>query len=102
MTEVAVDTVAEPAARRLSWKAFGVLMAGALVGILGVIPYSLTLSGPLPPLPIPLWPLLTRQVIQNLVLIAAATGLGLWLGGKVGLGAPLLRAWLAGDPEAPA
>ena len=30
------------------------------------------------------------------------TGLGLWLGAKVGLGAPLLTSLLAGDADAPA
>ncbi|MFQ6059014.1 MAG: CPBP family intramembrane glutamic endopeptidase [Anaerolineae bacterium] len=86
--------------RRLTWKVFGVLMAGALVGLLAVLPYTLTLAGPLPPLPIPLWLLLILQTVQNLVLFAIAIGLGLWLGGKVGLGAPVLRGWLAGAPEA--
>ena len=86
--------------RRLTWKVFGVLMAGALVGLLAYLPYVLTLMGPLPPLPIPLWLLLVVGTIQNLLLFAAATGLGLWLGGRVGLGAPVLRDWLAGDPQA--
>lgn len=87
--------------RRLTWKVFGVLMTGAVVGLLAVMPYYFTLVEPPPSLPIPLWLLLILGAVQNLMLFAVAIGLGLWLGGKVGLGAPLLRAWLAEDSEAP-
>jgi hypothetical protein len=52
-------------------------------------------------MPIPLWLALVIGVIQNLLLFAGAIALGLWLAPKVGLGAPLLRGWLAGDPAAP-
>ncbi len=101
MAEITLSAEAQQADRRLTWKLFGVLMLGAVIGLLGVIPYSLSLSGPLPPLPIPLWLLLILQIGENLLLFAAATGLGLWLGRKVGLGAPILRGWLAGEPDAP-
>ncbi len=87
--------------RRLTWKVFGVLVMGALVGVWAVIPYTFTLRGLPPALPIPFWLLLVIGTVQNLLLFAGVTALGLWLGGKVGLGAPVLRAWLAGDPEAP-
>ena len=87
--------------RWLSWKVFGVLMLGALIGVAGIIPYSLALA-PLPAiLPMPVEILLLLSVAQNMVLFGVTTALGLWLGGKVGLGAPMLRAWLSGDPEAP-
>ncbi|MFQ5593941.1 MAG: CPBP family intramembrane glutamic endopeptidase [Anaerolineae bacterium] len=102
MAETTLNVEEQPADRRLTWKLFAVLMLGAVIGLLGVIPYSLSLSGPLPPLPIPLWLLLILQIFQNLVLFAVATALGLWLGRKVGLGAPILRGWLAGEPDAPA
>lgn len=51
---------------------------------------------------IPFWLLLLVHVVQTLVLTAIATSISLWLGGKVGLGAPLLRDWLAGRPTAAA
>ena len=87
--------------RWLSWKVFGVLMLGALIGVAGIIPYSLALA-PLPAiLPMPVEVLLLLSVAQNMVLFGVTTAIGLWLGGKVGLGAPMLRAWLSGDPEAP-
>jgi len=84
----------QPGDRRLGWKVFGVLMIGALVGVWAVLPYSFALTGLPPSMPVPLWLLLAIGTLQNLVLFAALTGLGLWLGGKVGLGAPVLRAWL--------
>lgn len=87
--------------RALSWKVFGVLMLGALLGVVGILPYSLALT-PLPSfLPVPLEVLLLSSILQNMVLFAVTTAVGLWLGGKIGLGAPMLRDWLTGDPEAP-
>ena len=85
----------------LTWKIFGLLVGGALVGSLAIIPYALSLQELPPSLPIPLWLLLLIGTVQNLLLFAGVTALGLWLGGKVGLGAPVLRAWLAGDDKAP-
>ena len=94
--------VAAPA--RAGWQVFGVLMAGALVGVVGILPYVLTLLDRLPSgvagaLP-SRWVLLPLQIGQSMVLLGAATALGLWLGPKVGLGAPLLYGLVAGDPEA--
>ena len=61
--------------RRLTWKTFGVLMTGALVGVFGIFPYALTLQGPLlrdlgVELP-PLWLLVPVQALQTLLLVAA-------------------------------
>jgi len=71
--------------RRLTRKVFGVLVMGALVGSLAVLPYTITLRGLPPALPIPLWLLLVIGTVQNLLLFAGVTALGLWLGGKGGL-----------------
>jgi len=78
-------------------------MAGALVGVVGILPYVLTLLERLPPsvadsLP-PLWVLLPIQLAQSLVLVGLATALGLWLGPKVGLGAPEIYDLVRGDRE---
>jgi hypothetical protein len=75
-------------------------MAAALVGVLAVLAYSLTLTKLPSEVPIPLWLLLVIGVVQNLLIFGAASWLGLWLGGRVGLGAPLLRSWLSGDRQA--
>ncbi len=86
-----------PSNGRLSLKVFAILVAGGVFGSLANLPYVLSLTK-LPP--IPMWQLLLGTTLQALVLMAVITGLGLWLGGKVGLGAPLLKAWLAGDSNA--
>ena len=88
----------------VTWRVFGVLMAGALVGVVAILPYVLTLLERLPPsvgesLP-SMWVLLPLQVAQSLVLIGLATALGLWLGPKVGLGAPQIYGLVRGDREA--
>lgn len=93
-----------PAHHRAVWRVFGVLMAGGLVGVVGILPYTLTLldrfpggvEGSLPPR----WILLPLQVGQTMVLLGAATALGLWLGPKVSLGAPLIYGLVSGEREA--
>jgi membrane protease YdiL (CAAX protease family) len=89
---------------RTTWRVFGVLMVGALLGVGAILPYALTLLDNLPEsvrdtLP-SRWVLVPIQVAQSMVLIGAATALGLWLGPKVGLGAPLLHGLLSGDQDA--
>jgi hypothetical protein len=81
------------------------MMAGAFVGVVGVLPYALTLLDRLPGsveaiLP-PWWLLVPLQVVQAMVLLAtAATALRLWFGSKVGLGDPMLHGLVRGDPAA--
>ncbi|MEA2642314.1 MAG: hypothetical protein QOF51_3708, partial [Chloroflexota bacterium] len=88
-------------ARRATRKAFALLMLGALVGAVAILPYSLALIPPLPPGGPPLSVLLALSVVQSMVVMGLATAIGLWLGPRVGLGASLLLAWVAGDPQAP-
>ena len=82
---------------RATWRVFGVLMAGALVGVLGILPYQFALLAKIPGIvadTLPSrWVLIPLQVGQSMVLLGAATALGLWLGPKVGLGVPLFRPW---------
>ena len=78
-------------------KVFGILTAGGVLGSLASLPYIFSL---IEPPSIPIWQFLLLVTIQASVQTAFVTGLGLWLGGKVGLGAPVLKAWLAGDPQA--
>src|SRR5512142_1084611 len=87
--------------RGLTWLTFGVLMLGGLIGTALLLPYALHLAGPLPFTGLTLVLLLASNVPQTLVLVAVAVAIGLLLGPRVGLGAPLLHRWLAGDPSAP-
>jgi membrane protease YdiL (CAAX protease family) len=91
----------KPSDRSLSIKVFVVLFLGALLGVVTILPYVLTMT-PLPPAyQSQLGLVWLSSIIQNGVIFGVATALGLWIGGKVGLGAPMLRDWLAGNPEAP-
>lgn len=68
--------------------------------MLAIIPITLDLFGPViaaapaPSIPLPL--LILIGVVQNLCMLALMVFVGLKLGQKIGLGAPLLEGWLAG------
>lgn len=84
------------------WSEFGILLGAGLLGVLAIIPYSLTLYGAkLEKAPIPLPLLLSLQFLQNAFFVAIAVGLGLLLARKIDLGAPLLEGWLAGQEVSP-
>jgi membrane protease YdiL (CAAX protease family) len=86
--------------KSFNWREFLILWAAGVLGVIAVLPYTLTLQAPLiekmPPLPVPLAAVIAVQIIQNAVLVAIAVGLGLLLATRVGLDAPLLEARLAG------
>jgi membrane protease YdiL (CAAX protease family) len=85
--------------RRFSWRTLAVILAVAGPTSLLLIPYSMTLLGQGDGTEIPpLWILVVGQLSQGVVFAAIAAALGLWLGPKVGLGAPDLRGMLRGEP----
>jgi membrane protease YdiL (CAAX protease family) len=91
-----------PATRRYPWKTFAVLTAaGTLTGPL-VLPYALGLEaiapGPQPPAS-SLGEMVLFALIRNLVVLAPATGLGLLVARRIGLGAPYLESRLDGAPR---
>jgi len=95
----AVEATSRPD-RRLTWKVFGVLMVGGVIGAIAIMPYALASSPKaLEGLTISIPLALTISVLQTVILVAITTSLGLWLGRRVNLGAPRLRQWLAGDRE---
>ena len=84
---------------KLKWKLFIILLIASILGILAVLPYSLTLQGGLPQnLPVPFYVIVLSSVIQNAVLFAVAIFIGLTLYKKVGLGLPIIEGWLEGKP----
>jgi membrane protease YdiL (CAAX protease family) len=93
------DTRLQKITTRFDWKLFAVLLLMALLGVAAVIPYSLSLQG-LEEIPLPTWLILLLTLLQNALLFAVVIGLGLWLGGKIGLGAPHLQRLLGGHPGA--
>ena len=82
---------------KTNWKLFFILLALCIWGFIAIIPYSLTLQGGLPQnLPVPLYVILTAQLMENIVIFAVAILAGLFLAKKVGLGIPIIEGWLEG------
>jgi len=94
---------------RYPWRVVFVLWALAAVGTVSVLPYALTIQGPMlkkvlaeQPLPFPLPALIALQALQGFVMIGGLAALGLWLARKIDLGTPILEGWLMrGEPPAP-
>ncbi|MBI3913981.1 MAG: CPBP family intramembrane metalloprotease [Chloroflexi bacterium] len=85
-----------PAHKPFSWKIFFVLWIAAVLSVIAVLPYALTLQeAVLQKLGVPLAVLIPLQILQNAIVFAIATAGGLWLANRVGLGAPILEAFLA-------
>jgi hypothetical protein len=89
-------------AKKFDWRIFFILLGAATFGVIAVIPYSLAVQqmslARLQALtPMPVWMLLTLQILQNVVLFAVAIGLGLLAANRIGLGLPILEARLAGE-----
>lgn len=83
--------------KSFNWKLFLILWFAVVFGVIAVLPYTLTLQGDMLrnlELPIPLPMLLVLQVLQSAVLFAIVTALGLLLANRIGLGAPIIEAWL--------
>jgi hypothetical protein len=80
------------------WRLFSLLLAGAVLSVLALLPYLKVVIGPIlagHPLRLPLPLILLMQGVTN---FGVATGLGLLLARKIGLGAPYLEAWLYRQP----
>lgn len=80
-----------------NWKLFLILWLAGTFGVIAVIPYTLTLQSEMLQsleLPIPLPVLLAIQIVQGSVILGILTALGLLLANRIGLGAPILEAWL--------
>jgi len=94
-----MEHVSQP--QRFPWRLFWLLFAIGIVGALAIIPIAIDLFGSVvptaqtPPIPLPL--LILIGVVQNLGMLAVMVFVGLKLGQKLGLGAPLLEGWLAGN-----
>ena len=86
--------------KKFSWKIFFILLGVSIFGIVAVLPYSLAIQGSsLSQLdvPMPIWLLLTLQVLQNGVMFAVVILIGLLAANRVGLGLPILEARLQGE-----
>jgi membrane protease YdiL (CAAX protease family) len=90
-----------PELRRYPWKTFLFLLAaGTITGPL-IIPYALGLNATAAATSTPqsLSSIVISGFIQNLLFLVPATGIGLWVAPKIGLGAPYLEHWLDDTPR---
>jgi membrane protease YdiL (CAAX protease family) len=86
-----------------NWKIFLILVVAATVGLIAIIPYSLTLAGPgaleqaaaQTRMPLPL--LFVIQLAPQVLLFAVAAAIGLSFANSVGLGVPILERRLGGE-----
>lgn len=92
--------------QRFPWRLFWLLFIIGIFGALAIIPIAIDLFGPTiaktrgPSLPLPV--IIFIAAVQNLGMLALMVFVGLKLGRKLGLGAPLLESCLAGDRFVPA
>ena len=84
----------------VKWRTFGLLLVLSLITSLFIIPYSTTLTSLGNNVPGPILPLVVVTIISTFVFSSIAIAIGLWLGEQIGLGAPIIQAWMAGDPHA--
>jgi hypothetical protein len=81
---------------RFNRREFLVLWIASIIGVVAIIPYSLTLQAPaMRGTPISLAVLLPIQIGENAAIFALAVACGLFFAGRIGLGAPILEAYLA-------
>jgi hypothetical protein len=84
----------------INWRIFFILWIASVVAIIAILPYALELqSGALEQLdlPIPFPILIAIQIIQNGLLFAVCTFLGLLLAKRIGLGTPILDSITRGE-----
>jgi membrane protease YdiL (CAAX protease family) len=101
MSSESIDRASSSHSGAFPWRLFWLLLIAAIAGVGAAIPLVLEVFQPLiksgPPLPLPLPIIIIIGLAQNLILLAVAIGVGLLVARKVGLGAPLLQAWLYGE-----
>ncbi len=79
-------------------KLYFILLTASVLATIAVLPYiwSLFLSSTeRPPIPLPI--LISAQIIQAILMFSIMIFVGLYLGKKVGLGAPVLESWIKAE-----
>jgi len=85
-----------------NWKLFFVLLAGVIVGLIAIVPYSLALQGEAvstvtAQANMPLWMLIVIQLTSQVIVFGVAIWVGLSFASSVGLGLPILESLLGGN-----
>lgn len=102
MSSESIDRVDSSAPDTFPWRLFWLLLIAAIAGVGAAVPLILEVFQPLitkssQPLPFPLPIIIALGIAQNLILLSVAIGVGLFAARKLGLGAPLLQAWVYGQ-----
>ena len=84
-----------------NWRLFGLLWGLSVIGLIAAVPYSLALVAPAlaktpPPMPLPL--LIPIQIAEGAIEFGIFAAAGLFLAGRIGLGAPVFARHLRGEP----
>jgi membrane protease YdiL (CAAX protease family) len=86
-----------------NWKAFRILFAAGLFGVLAILPFAFELVDSLPidrasAPELPFAVIVLLALVQNGILLAVVIVFGMRLSHRVGLRMPLVDAWAAGEP----
>lgn len=76
-------------------KLFLLLLSAGIFGNIAVLPYTFSLG--LLQLPKPIFLFIPAVIIQAAIMFSIFIFIGLFLGNKVGLGAPIIEDWLSGE-----
>ena len=80
----------------INWKLFSLLLAASIITSIAILPFIILVQGSiLQSLPIPLPITLSLQLVQAAAVFAVSIFVGLLLSKRIGMGAPILEAWLA-------
>lgn len=85
----------------VNWKAFAVLLAAGLLGVVAILPFMMELLersifGRVAASDVPMPAILALALLQNGVLLAVTILIGLILSERIGLRMPLIQAWTRG------
>jgi hypothetical protein len=95
------DHIVMPVRRPFSWGVFLIILAGTVLGLIAVVPYSLSLGSAAAKTlsqHMPQELLIALQVLQNAVIYGVLAGLGLFLACRIGLGLPFIESWIRRQP----
>lgn len=88
--------------RGFAWKEYFVLVFAGLAGVLAALPSAWSMIARTAALAkVPVQFLAAGQILQSAFWMFLTVGTGLLLAAKTGLGAPILKAYLAGEPVGP-
>jgi hypothetical protein len=82
----------------VNWKAFAVLLAAGLLGVVAVLPYAMEIVGSSIPVPpeMSMPTIVMLALLQNGILLAVAILVGMVLSERIGLRMPLIQALTSG------